>query len=282
MSALLLFGAGASFGSDTAGTPPLGRKLLPALQRFDPDSWGSLPNASLAHFATDFEMGMSRLPADIVPVLQRTMAAYFFEFRPSASNLYLALAQRMAARNWQGALCTLNYDRLLEISLLQAGMRPYLLQAPAAAHAVELCLPHGCSHVYCDGPADGPVAIVAEPGEHRRRLLDDALPPVMSYFEPARRAPAGAAFILSQRVRWMVLSEEASIVVVVGVRVRSRDGHVWGPLGRTPGKVVYCGGPADVAEYKAWAEKYRPGRRDTVLQGFFRGDFERICAEAGL
>lgn len=70
---LILFGAGASFGSDDRAVPPLGANLFPALRAFNPDGWGQLPQDLTSRFEQDFEAGMAALvaarPHDMAPSL---------------------------------------------------------------------------------------------------------------------------------------------------------------------------------------------------------------------
>lgn len=297
MATLMLLGAGASYGSDRSDTPPLGEGLFGELRRFNPDGWGTLQGDIEARFRTDFEDGMRHLEPQALAPLQRAMAAYFFKFQPRRSSLYFELAQRMLRANWIGALCTLNYERLLELSMLGAGLQPYIGNIPAGRSGVELCLPHGCSHIFCDAArgmassvvfngfavqTDGPVTVISDPRAHRARVLQDAFPPVMSYFEPAKRTTAGRSFIEGQRARWRDLAANAETIVVVGVRVRPHDDHIWAPIAATNARVVYCGGPAGAPEYSTWAAETRANRGDVVLPGYFREEFGRICREAGV
>src|SRR5437867_895964 len=195
MGDLFLFGAGASFGSDTSGTPPLGLRLFDELRKFNPDGWGRVAGDLAAAFRNDFEEGMKQVdPAALAP-LQRAMAAYFFAFQPRLSNLYVRLAERIAARDWGGSVCSLNYDRLLEIALGARNLRPVIGQTTDPGRTLELCLPHGCCHIFCDAvrgaaggivfdalaiKTDGPVGVISDPAQHRLRLVTDAFPPVMS------------------------------------------------------------------------------------------------------
>lgn len=55
---LILFGAGASYGSDSANTPPLGSDLFSELSRFNLPGWGALPGGLVKVFKADFEKGM--------------------------------------------------------------------------------------------------------------------------------------------------------------------------------------------------------------------------------
>ena len=52
---LIIFGAGASYGSDVCYVPPLGNKLFNALTAFDPNGWGKLPQKYQELLQNDFE-----------------------------------------------------------------------------------------------------------------------------------------------------------------------------------------------------------------------------------
>lgn len=299
MPNLILFGAGASYGSDIFGTPPLGSALFEALCRFNPPGWGKLPESLSADFNRDFEGGMTKL-AEInphaMPVLQRAMAAFFFNFLPSANSLYLALARRIRSSSWQGSMGTLNYERLLELALGAVGVQPVVGQS-AVAGQIELCLPHGCCHIFCDGvrmsgqgvsfsgvgvTMDGQISVVAEPDAYHSRIQNDAVPPVMSYFEPRKTTTAGASFIRGQRERWSDLAAAASTIAIVGARVRESDSHIWEPIAKSAAKLVYCAGEEAGKEFKAWAVRERAHREDLVFTGYFRDHFDSICVEIGM
>jgi len=296
MSILFLFGAGASYGSDVQRTPPLGAALFNALRSFNPDGWGSIQGGLADTFRRDFEEGMKTVPGTALAPLQRAMAAYFFDFVPQSANLYFEIAKRISP-NWAGAFCTLNYERLLELSLIGAGIQPFIGSAPSDKRSIELCLPHGCCHLFCDSvqgmsghvmfqgfqvQTNGPVNVVSDAQKHRSRVLQDAFPPVMSFFEPSKRTTSGNSFVEGQRARWQALAVSANTLIVVGVRVRQHDGHIWGPIAASGARVVYCAGVDAGTEYEAWARTARSGRRDRVLRGYFREEFHNICAEAGI
>ncbi len=298
MGVVFLFGAGASYGSDTQSTPPLGGGLFDELRRFNTDAWGTITGNLADEFRRDFEEAMKTVAPYALAPLQRAMAAYFFEFTPRNSSLYFELARRIAgARDWSGAACTLNYERLLELSLIAAGVHPFVGQPPAVLPNMELCLPHGCCHIFCDAvrgtahgvsfngfgvQTNGPVTVIGNPLQHRDRVLHDAFPPVMSYFEPSKRTTAGRSFIDRQRARWRELATNATTLVIVGVRIRPHDNHVWAPIASAAARIVYCGGSSGASEYRAWAAIARAGRADRILGGYFRDEFPEICAEAGL
>lgn len=60
--------------------------------------------------------------------LQRSMAAYFFNFVPRYNNLYVKMASLIKKSDWnlKGALVTLNYERLLPIALTHNNLQPVI------------------------------------------------------------------------------------------------------------------------------------------------------------
>jgi hypothetical protein len=296
---LLLLGAGASFGSAKTGIPPMGADLLDHLRRFNPPGWGALDSNLASEFREDFERGMTLLAKNnshAMPILQRAMAAFFFNFELTSDSLYIRLASKIRSRSWQGAFITLNYERLLELSLLSQGIK-YVVTQPSQGDQTELCFPHGCCHLFCDfgyassnhvsisgtgASFDGPVKPIFNPRQFHQHIQDDAVPPVMSYFEPQKRTSAGVSFIANQRSRCSQLISQAETIIAVGIRVRPNDSHIWTPISRSNARVVYCGGTKSGAEYREWAIGARPGKSDKILNGYFADEFETLCVEAGL
>ena len=296
---IFLLGAGASYGSDHGGTPPMGAALFEALRKFNPPGWGQLPSSLASEFQSDFERGMTRLAEmnpHAMPILQRAMAVFFFNFQPNPSSLYVQLAGRILRNSWVGAIGTLNYERLLEISLASVGVQPVVGQE-AKKGQVELCLPHGCCHLFCEGVrasawgvsfsgvgvyVDGPVIVASNKTQFSARIHGDAIPPVMSYYEPKKTTTAGASFIRMQRERWSELVKSADIVAIVGVKVRPDDNHIWTPIAQTRAKLVYCAGPTAAKQFRKWADGSRKDASDEVLTGHFADEFDSICRQVGL
>ena len=294
---LLLFGAGASYGSDKHGTPPLGDKLFDALCRFHPKGWGSIPIKYSRIFRKDFEGGMVELSKQnsfLMPPLQRAMAAYFFNFYPKSSNLYLKLAERIKKSKWSGTLASLNYDRLLELSLIRMGIQPIIGGNSGVENQVELCLPHGCCHLFCEGvkatskgvsfsgvgvTTNGPIKVISNKIAFQKRINEDAFPPVMSYFEPGKTTTSGSSFIRNQRVRWRQLVEDADIIGIIGVKVRDDDDHIWEPISLTSAKIVYCAGYDSGKEFENWRKTARSNSEDKIIYQYFYEAFDDISSE---
>lgn len=297
---IFLFGAGASFGSDSTRVPPLGASLFSELQKFNPDGWGKLPTELATEFSEDFERGMTKLAdtnSHAMPILQRAMAAYFFNFYPSPSNLYIKLGAQIRTTNWDGALATINYERLLELSLILTGNQPFVGEISPRENTVEFCLPHGCCHIFCESvragapgvsisgvgvTTDGPVRVITDPQEFQTRINGDAFPPVMSYFQPDKGTTSGRSFIINQRKRWEELALGAKVIGIVGVRVRPSEEHIWEPIKQSKAKVVYCAGKEGGEEYLKWKNQVRPHSEDKILFGYFDKSFASLCKELGL
>lgn len=297
---VVLFGAGASYGSDNMGTPPLGSDLFAALSSFNKTGWGQIHVDLADNFRLDFEDGMKMLSKSYshwMPPLQRAMAAYFFNFAPRSSNLYRRFTRRIIRSNWNGVLSTINYERLLELSLIEEGLRPIVGRSRINSSEIEICLPHGCCHLFCEsirgsssmvsfaGPmvtTNGPVKVISDPIEFQSRIQNDAFPPVMSYFEPEKKTTSGANFIENQRNRYSELISGASIVGLVGVRVRPNDKHIWDPLAKTSARLVYCSGRKGKKEFDVWSKQNRQDDQDISLDGYFADCFDQLCKEINI
>lgn len=297
---VILFGAGASYGSDNMGTPPLGSDLFDDLVSFNTSGWGQIPLDLADNFRHDFEEGMkilSKSHPHWMPPLQRAMAAYFFNFVPQPSNLYRKLARGIVRSNWNGTLSTINYERLLELSLIEEGLRPIFGCSRSNSNEIELCLPHGCCHLFCESvrgsssmvsfagtmvKTNGPIKGLSNPTEFQLRIQNDAFPPVMSYFEPEKKTTSGASFIDNQWSRFLELVSKASIVGIIGVKVQPSDNHIWDPLVKTSARLMYCSGKRGGQEFDVWSKQNRPDNQDITLDGYFADCFDQLCKELNI
>jgi hypothetical protein len=290
MSNLLLFGAGASFGSQYDNAPPLGVDLFDRLVTINPDGWGKVDNDIASVFREDFEAGMERLfeaEPVMVSVLQRTMAYYLHSFMPTRDSLYYRLARRIRKGSWHGTIATLNYDFLLQRSLLGAGVNWHIGKAPDDS-SMEICLPHGSCNLFVDGVTvcgsthfnadiNGPVSLIDDTMHFATRLMTNTVPPIMCYYEATKKATSGSEFIIEQRNRLQCLIENASRIAIVGVRVHPTDSHIWSALSSTGGEILYCGGHSGRLEYDEWKRANRPDAEDTAVDGYFDDEFGVIC-----
>lgn len=180
---------------------------------------------------------------------------------------------------------------------MHVGLQPVVSTVPRDDQHIELCLPHGCCHIFCESvrgtsggvsmsgvgvSTNGPVTVIANPSEFQARITGDAFPPVTSYFEPQKRTTSGVSFISSQRARWTSLVSEGSIIALVGIRVRPNDEHIWNPLVQAKEKLVYCSGARAAQEFEVWKRKFRPDSDDVIIRNYLAESFDQICSEVGI
>ncbi len=302
MKNVVIVGAGASYGAGPAepGVPPLSPGLMSALAEVAPSTWGDLPGELQAVFREDFEVGMTRLAVsrpDLFGPLQRAMAQFFFRFQPGTTSLYRSLARRILETEWKGAFVSLNYERLLQLSLEAEGLQPTIEPAGAPGSMVPVCFPHGCCNIFCEGveaaasgvefagkevTTGGTVQVVDDSEEFSRRIDGNSLPPVMSYFDPAKDTTSCVNFILEQRARYRVLVSSADRIAIVGVAVRQHDRHLWEPLADSPAELVFCAGEGAAEAFLDWAAANRSGRTSQACYTYFAESFDHLCEAVGL
>jgi hypothetical protein len=297
MTNLIVFGAGASFGSDISGTPLLSNKLIDSLILFNPEGWGRLPSEFIESFREDFEQTMvhlSRQHPHSLPPLQRAMAAFFYQFHPEPNNLYRKLALKIRQSSWRGILVSLNYERLLELSLILEDISPICGRSCSNSTEIEICLPHGCCHIFCEsvrasantvsfmGPSvttNGPISVISNPTDFSSRIQVDAFPPVMSYFEPQKRTTSGMNFIEAQRRHYRDLVMSSEKIALIGLKVRPHDRHIWDPLAETSAKLIYCAGDSSVEEFLTWSREHRLHLTSHIFPGNFNSEFNDLLRE---
>jgi hypothetical protein len=301
MPGLLLLGAGASYGSepDKALVPPLASQLFDALLKFEPNLWNQVPEDIASLYRADFEQGVLELSKKVRGALgptQRSMAAFFYRYGPTKDSLYCKLAKRIQSRKWDGAIATLNYERMLPLALHRHGMSTVL--GSQESGKTELCFPHGCCHFFCDSvqgasggvafdgmavSTNGPLSIIEEPRAFWHRLRMDAFPPVMSYFEPSKVTTSGANIIEQQRARLDELIAAADSIGIVGIALREQDTHIWDSLAKAKAPIYYCSGKSAKAAFQDWQARKRPiGAGDVSSEKYWLGDFEAIATHVRL
>ena len=265
----ILLGAGASYGSDSSGTPPLGPQLFDELKKFAASTWGAISGDIEDVFRTDFEEGMRLLidRSKFAAPLQWDMAEYFYRsFRIRASNKYLELLDEIRGSSVKIALSTLNYDTLLFQAAQHLDTPLSIGSTPPISQGFSLTLPHGSSTLYCSSlkatgniafqgriASSGKVKVFRDLQEFYSEKQSNRFPPVMSYFEPNKFTPSGASFIKKQRELFLdhVINSEG--IVIIGVNVHPIDVHIWEPLLRTKAKIMYIGGQLGKTSFEQWA-----------------------------
>ena len=318
-----LFGAGASFGSDgrhlfEAGQlPPLGKDLFKKLSTDSSlHAWSRLPEEINNLFESKtFEEAMDYLDSTNAWAkgsFQRDLDLfrYFSRFSPQASNLYWKLARlisrKLRGQSWSGAIVTLNYDRLLEESLMRNRVFPVVkgvtfyddnLPAVADNQLFEVCYPHGACQFFLGqnwfkGDGDfiifGPEARAEQEAGVNHILKKQNIPiacdqmqiPMISRYQSSKRPSVRNYFIDLQQKRTEEIFEAAKSITVVGVYCSYKtDHHIWGALSRTEAKIYYLSPSMESQNlFREWAAiaKKKVGEHFVIKEKRFKDGFEYI------
>jgi len=265
----ILFGAGASYGSDITGTPPLGNDLFDSLRVFAPESWGLISGELTKTFRTNFEDGMVDLVqrSQFAAPLQWDMAEYFFKcFAISKTNHYIHLLNMLKIKSDEIILSTLNYDTLL----FQAATYLNINIDIGASHPVHdgfsVTLPHGSCILYCatvratgnirftgNISSSGQVKLLNSLNEFLQEKQANRFPPVMSYYEPNKFTPSCINFIDSQRNMFNNHIINSNKIVIIGAKIHTLDKHIWAPLEKSSSEILYIGGALGKIEFDKWS-----------------------------
>ena len=302
-SVVLLFGAGASYGSGGIWRkPPLGKDLYESLSQEFPETWGKLAPRMKEAFNNpdgrlDFEKGMGHLlecelrrEISNLGDLQKDMARYFSQFIIDRvhNNQYYKILTRFKGDLLSGqiVLSTLNYDCLIECAASHARL-PYDYLGDSGG--VRLLKLHGsCNFIWpgITGKGSGGVLFSSmtyesglTPIDPRMvcQVLDNVIvPPAMSLFNTDKTDIVCPSQIGRIREEYKEFVANANLVVVVGVNPRlTGDSHVWDSLISMPGKL----GIVDKREHvDRWRLTHRNGREDPGLSEGFIAAYPEICS----
>jgi hypothetical protein len=280
---VILFGAGASYGSEpTAQVPPLGIKLFDELIQFAPTTWGTLPTNWSSQFRSDFETAMALfiLSGAFAAPLQWDMAEYFFsQFSATKSNVYTALIKALSSNIDRYLFSTINYELMLFQAREMAGVK---------IDKFQLCLPHGNSCLCCEGVSatrgvsftggvstGGRVRVFKNLADFRAEKLKNVFPPVMSYYEPNKFTVSCSNFIQNERNRFEQAVLSAEKIAVVGVNVHPVDQHIWQPLAKTKAQILYLSGSSAANDFSDWCKN--EGRSgDIPIDKYFNNGLKEL------
>jgi hypothetical protein len=299
---LILLGAGASsgVGGVLPSAPPLGRNLYKELAREFPETWGRVPPPLAAEFDGNFEIAMSRLWEAGEPgiaILMQQIGVFFARYRlpRDRRDAYSRLLDGLAARGRLGAVrfASLNYECLFEEAVEMSGRRvTYFADRPADGEVVVWKLHGSCNFLPVGAVPDPPpeaglppgVVVEADVRPVRREEVapfcsrDSALYPAMAVYARGKPIQVAPSAITRTHRLWADAAAAAPAVVVVGVNPQPEDAHVWDPIARASGRVLYVGSRA---AFDAWRRERRPADSGDDCPGErFDEAVERIVAAA--
>lgn len=176
---LILFGSGASNGSEKEENycPPLGKNLHIFCSEHSSDWKKALQIPTLGEILESygfekFMLELNKLNTDLFYKCHLDCARLLFRFLPTKENLYGIFVQRLLEMCSDATitLATLNYDRLLPLSLTDYGILPYSINGIGNTDfkftpfflvdptncilkkrkEIEIILPHGASYLFTD------------------------------------------------------------------------------------------------------------------------------------
>ena len=299
MAKVILFGAGASYGSGDVfpERPPLGGGLFGELARCYPGTWGTLPEEIRSSFCKDFEIGMRALWEGyswIVPRLMQEMALYFVQFRPrsAGSTLYCTLAKELLRNGAKDPplISTLNYECLIELAISGQSLTVNYGEFPGPIGTVTVWKLHGSCNFLPEGIQanrsvtftrdvlfDTSLRVAADLNEVCEFCLaDNALPPAMCLFMEGKPAQVSRSSILAIQESWRSIVSAAEQVFLVGVRPNPADDHLWGALAHTPARLFWIG---NHEEFSEWTVSHRRGGASEFVANYFEDGLGRLTDE---
>lgn len=272
---MFLFGAGASrySGACVPHPPPLGADLFDELVLQGGVAAEITPDVA-AVFRSNFEEGMAAFRAAreaSVPAFLRRMAKYFARFKPGPSNLYVELLRGLCEKKRPFQIATLNYDLLIEHSLHDLGLVPVYEGPVKRNESVLLIKVHGSCNFLpalnfkirnvefvgysaAKSLVDTRQIDVVDPvGVEEFCDRENSIAPVMALYARGKQVLFGSSVAQGLQDQYADAVRRAARVYVIGVAVNEHDGHVWGPLAASQGK-LFCVDPQP-GPFLAWAKR---------------------------
>ena len=289
---VLLFGAGASYGSGILNPPPLSKDLYESLHNSFGETWGKIDNKYDTFFSPNFEKGMEWLYSEDgqksynLNNLLRDLAIYFdgFHIDNYKPNLYSQLINKFKKEIIERRIVptTLNYECLLEYAYFSNGINTISYQG--SDHPPILKIHGSCNFIPegFKGSTEGftlnleQATIVTsirpcKPGTVSNELRNVPIIPAMSLFKSDKRDIVSPQFIAMIREQYQQLVTSASVVITVGVRPNPDDQHVWTVLKSVP-KLYLVGNKDD-------SEKWRLQHPNSIFLGAeFGSSFNNILS----
>jgi hypothetical protein len=284
-SRVVLFGAGASFGSPAVlpVPPPLSADLYRVLAKAFPDSWGGVSDELQLKFEDHFETDMGALwdmyPAAVSPLipgapsphrLMQDMARLFMSYHlaPGGHDLYtrFMIELRNASKGKDTSLSTLNYEHLAEQAMEKLDLKPQILRP----HGGCRFWPRRGGHLFGFGRAVGQgmhsvsSRIRLLPCNAIQRQLNkpgQSQYPCMAMYLEGKVTQMGQRYLWRAQDRFARRVLSANTVTLIGVRPWPPDTHIWQPIFETKATVLYVGGENDFKVLR----KCRPDDRESVF-----------------
>ena|GEM_PF-1095690 len=291
-SIVFLFGAGASYGAGdiVPESPPLGSQLYKALAAIYPNSWGIFPGEIKQKFEENFELGMAVIYEQYsmsIAELMQELAVYLIQFRPySGASLYCRLVRTLQTNNLieHVLFSTLNYDCILEFSLLNQGIPISYFPGGQNDKGVPVWKLHGSCNMFSSDIQAAPGILYARGVIFEGRLqayidrgtviencLNTALAPAMCLYMKGKPLQISPSVIKYLQEAWRDAVAKSDVVCCIGVNPLPEDDHIWNPLAETTAN-LYCIG--NERAFTNWIKNNRKGASEFIASRFNTGFHE--------
>lgn len=291
MQRLILFGAGASYGSESAipKCPPLGAELFQELRMAYPGTWGKLPPVFNRKFNSNFEEGMSLLTnlrpySENVVYYMKELGKYFAQYDiDDDSNLYYKFLNELDSPE-KYVYSSLNYELLFEAAVKRANLN--LSYEETKFNELLLLKLHGSiSFLHSRGATfeniklvgaapmiDFPIEIAT-----REKVIEFCnshltLYPVMCFYMKNKPTQLAPTLIKRIQSKWQQEVMRAERILIIGVKPNIGDEHIWRFLSQTNAKIGYIGSELEFAN---WTMRFRKYHSDSYLGNTWKGGFDR-------
>lgn len=239
----ILFGAGASYGSEKFGiaVPPLGNNLFHELDKIG-GHFNRLSDELKNNFSVyGFEKAMLEIPNDsrILNPLQNELSLYLSGFSPSKNSAYVKLFRQISDIN-KLKLITLNYDLMIEKSLNlcsqdivnKSNFKPSLLKLHGSSNFIPdlggLIYEH-VTVINCRSFIDtGRIKALNRPELERWVQKHNAdLSPVMCMYSKDKKMVICPFYFEKAKKDFIKVIEKTKLMVIIGTKYTPHDKHVW-------------------------------------------------------
>ena len=284
-----MFGAGASAYSQELGPcPPLGDGLFDELCKVGP-TWDALPEEDKRRFrstAGGFEKAMELVRDKHDQNMKRMLTEiglYFSSFRLFKDNVYLkfveCILKHIKNKEDNIYLSTLNYDYLLNLAIeihWDIYFVPQLHGSPLYApqtnlHDVDLF----GAKVHLESRVQG--ILPGDAYEYwNKQLTINGVAPVIALYAPSKPVLYSPSFIQKLQLAWAEGLVACDRIFLIGLRCSSHDIHLWQPIARAPGRVIFVNpSHRDCEEFSRWASRERSTKQNQIITKPF-SEFVRL------
>lgn len=292
MQRVILFGAGASYGSLSAipKCPPLGADLFQELRIVYPDTWGKLPRILNRKFISNFEEGMSLLTnlkpySENIVYYMKELGKYFAQYDiDDDSNLYYKFLNNLDSPE-KYVYSSLNYELLFEAAVKRANLN--LSYEEAKLNELLLLKLHGSvSFIHPEelatfenmklvgvGPMidNMPINIANKEKVIEFCNSNYSLYPVMCFYMKNKPTQLNPSLIRRLQSKWQQEVMNADRILIIGVKPNLDDQHIWNFLSITNAKIGYIGSEL---EFMNWTKRFRKYQSDSHLGNTWEVGFD--------